>query len=96
MRTFNNLPQSRARDSNGQSRGGSFWQRTNNRRRVVHPHRHWQYVWIPLATATVWFGSSFYLIFDLVVPIARTYPIHVKVCFGLCLSSGWPVVGHDM
>jgi len=24
--------------------------------RVVHPHRHWIYVWLPLVGAAVWFG----------------------------------------
>jgi len=27
-----------------------------NSSRTVHPHRHWKYVWLPLAGAAVWFG----------------------------------------
>lgn len=27
-----------------------------NSSRVVHPHRHWKYVWLPLVGAAVWFG----------------------------------------
>jgi len=30
--------------------------RSTNARRV-HPHRHWQYVWLPLVSALVWFGT---------------------------------------
>ncbi|KAJ3572553.1 hypothetical protein NP233_g3009 [Leucocoprinus birnbaumii] len=41
----------------------------------VHPHRHWQYVWIPLIGAAVWFGMLWAM---LIVWLAQGRPRYVS------------------
>lgn len=60
--------------------------------RSVHPHRHWQYVWLPLVGAFVWFGSLYSPIFA----IHLIQHVFRKECFGPCSLSGWRLGNHDL